>query len=100
MPNMKKWREKNMTNTNNMEYNAEQTQGNNPGQREVGMNCPKCGKFIKTSIFQLLTSNALICQACGLKLNIDRMKSRSAFDALRKVQAAQDNLERKSHFSR
>ncbi len=70
------------------------------GQCEAGMKCPKCGAFIRTSIFQLLTTNALVCPSCHLRLNIDRMKSKPAFDALRKVQAAKDNLEKKSHFNR
>ena len=61
---------------------------------EAGMKCPKCGAFIRTSIFQLLTTNALVCPSCHLRLNIDRMKSKPAFDALRKVQAAKDNLEK------
>lgn len=69
-------------------------------QQQVGMKCPQCGAFIETSIFQLLTTNALVCRSCHLRLNIDRMKSRPAFDALRKVQAAQENLEKKSHFKR
>jgi hypothetical protein len=33
-------------------------------------------------------------------LRIDRIKSQRAFDALRKVQAAQLNLEKKSRFNR
>lgn len=77
---------------------------NNPilpqSEQKAGMKCPRCGNFIETSIFQLLTTNALICPHCNLRLNIDRMKSRQAFDALRKVQAAKDNLERKSHFNK
>ncbi len=68
-------------------------------QQKAGLKCPQCGTFIETSIFQLLTTNALVCPNCRLRLNIDRMKSRDAFDALRKVQAAKDNLERKSHFN-
>lgn len=69
-------------------------------QQKAGLKCPQCGTFIETSIFQLLTTNALVCPSCRLRLNIDRMKSRGAFDALRKVQAAKDNLERKSRFHR
>lgn len=76
--------------------NSQPTQGGL--QQKAGLKCPQCGTFIETSIFQLLTTNALVCPACHLRLNIDRMKSRPAFDALRKVQAAKDNLERKSHF--
>ena len=63
------------------------------------LKCPQCGAFIETSIFELLTSNALQCPSCHLRLNIDRMKSKAAFDALRKVQNAQENLERKSKFN-
>ena len=56
-------------------------------------------RMAETSIFELLTSNALQCPSCHLRLNIDRMKSKAAFDALRKVQNAQENLERKSKFN-
>lgn len=69
-------------------------------QPKAGLKCPQCGTFIETSIFQLLTTNALVCPSCHLRLVIDRMKSRSAFDAMRKVQAAKENLEKKSHFRR
>lgn len=68
--------------------------------QQVGMKCPQCGTFIPTTIFQLLTTPALVCPSCHLRLTIDRMKSRAAFDALRKVQVAQDRLERASHFKR
>ncbi len=74
--------------------------GTSAMDRKAGMNCPQCGTFIETTIFQLLTTNALVCPSCCLRLNIDRVKSRQAFDALRKVQAAQDNLESRSKFNR
>ena len=61
-------------------------------EQKAGMKCPQCGAFIETSIFELLTSNALQCPSCHLRLNIDRMKSKAAFDALRKVQNAQEKL--------
>lgn len=67
--------------------------------QKSGMKCPQCGAFIETSIFELLTSSALACPACHLHLSIDRMKSKTAFDALRKVQNAQQNLEQKSKFN-
>ena len=69
-------------------------------EQKTGLKCPQCGTFIETSIFQLLTANALVCPNCHLRLTIDRMKSRGAFDALRKVQTAKENLERKSHFNK
>lgn len=43
-------------------------------EQKAGMKCPQCGAFIETSIFELLTSNALQCPSCHLRLNIDRMK--------------------------
>lgn len=70
------------------------------GQQRVGLNCPQCGTFIETTMLQLITANALICPKCRLRLNIDRMKSRQAIEALRKVQAAQKNLDEKSKFNR
>lgn len=69
-------------------------------EQKAGLNCPQCGTFIETTILQLMTSNAIVCPHCRLRLNIDRMKSRPAFEALRKVQAAQKNLEEKSRFDR
>lgn len=72
---------------------------NKDSSRQTGLNCPQCGKFIETSIFQLLTSSVLYCPSCHLRLVIDRMKSKPAFDALRKVQMAQENLEKKSKFN-
>lgn len=74
--------------------------GSNAQQQRAGLKCPQCGTFIETSIFQLLTTNALVCPSCHLRLKIDRMKSKPAFDALRKVQLAQKNLEEKSKFRR
>jgi transposase-like protein len=72
--------------------------GEHMQMQKTGLKCPLCGAFIETSIFQLLTASALMCPSCHLCLRIDRTKSRPAFDALRKVQAAQRNLERKSKF--
>jgi uncharacterized paraquat-inducible protein A len=74
------------------------TIGEQMQQQKTGLKCPQCGAFIETSIFQLLTANALNCPSCHLCLRIDRMKSRAAFDALRKVQVVQKNLESKSKF--
>lgn len=72
----------------------------NAREQKLGMKCPQCGKFIESSIFELLTSNALECPSCHLRLSIDRMKSKPAFDALRKVQNAQQNLKEKSKSDR
>lgn len=69
-------------------------------EQKAGLKCPQCGTFIETSIFQLLTTNALICPSCHLRLNIDKIKSRPAFEALRKVKNAQEQLENKCKFNR
>lgn len=73
--------------------------GQSGEQQKAGLKCPQCDTFIETSIFQLLTAGALFCPRCGLRLVIDRMKSRQAFEALRKVQAAVDNLKEKQQFN-
>ena len=57
-------------------------------EHKTGM---KCGAFIKTSIFELFTSGALSCPSCHLRISIDRTESKIAFNALRKVQQAQQN---------
>lgn len=56
------------------------------------MACPQCGKFIPTTITELLTSGYLRCPYCLLKLNIDRHKSATALKALAKVEAAQKRV--------
>lgn len=72
----------------------------NPDAQKVGLPCPRCGGFIPTTIFQLLTSRVLFCPHCRLELRIDPAKSRLALDVLRKVQCAQKNLDERSHFYR
>ena len=66
------------------------TEGETPG-----MKCPQCGGFIPTTIMQIITTQAIVCPHCHLRLNIDRMKSSKAIEALKKVQAAQDKASRK-----
>lgn len=39
-----------------------------------GLNCPRCGKFIPTTITELLTCGHLRCPYCLSILNIDRKK--------------------------
>lgn len=68
-----------------------------PPQR-AGLKCPQCSTFIETTMYHIITARSLVCPHCGLVLNIDPVKSRKAIDALKKVQEAQENLERKSHF--
>ncbi len=65
-------------------------------QNVPGMKCPVCGRCIPTTIYYIVTNAALTCPHCGLRLNIDRVKSAKAIDALRKVKAAQENLAAKN----
>lgn len=88
-----------MTGNNKDQEMEKQPQSTLPPQR-AGLKCPQCGTFIDTNIYQIIHARALVCPKCGLCLNIDPVKSKAAIDALKKVQAAQDNLERKSHFNR
>lgn len=43
--------------------------GNN---RSAGLNCPRCGCFIATTIEQIIASKSLVCPSCGLFLTIDK----------------------------
>ena len=61
-----------------------------------GMTCPKCGRFIPTSINELISAQCLWCPHCGLKLTIDRGRSQKAIDALKKVEEAQHNVTKTS----
>ena len=71
-----------------------QRQGQMPG-----MSYPQCGRFIPTTVSELLTSRDLQCPFCGLRLTIDRAKCSKAMDALAKVEAAQRRVEKTSKFN-
>lgn len=75
-------------------------ENNNRGgqQRVSGMPCPSCQNFIPITMHQLLESNGIFCPACGLRLEINKQSSAKALDALRKVDAAQRNVEATSRF--
>lgn len=79
---------------------ASQQYGQTLPPQRAGMKCPQCGTFIETNMYQIIAAHSLVCPQCGLVLNIDPIKSKVAIDALKKVQAAQENLENKSHFNR
>lgn len=64
-----------------------------PQRQVAGLNCPQCHTFIPTSITELLSSMALVCPCCQLRLSIDPQNSKTALDALDKIQAAQRQLE-------
>lgn len=68
-------------------------------QRMPGVNCPRCKQFIPTSIMELLSAAFLRCPHCGLRMDIDRQKSKLALEALKKVNNAQREVEKRSHFN-
>lgn len=80
----------------------------NPGQPQVditrhqmrlsGMPCPQCNGFIPVSMQQIITDSAIICPHCGLRLTINRQQSSTAIEALKKVQQAQNDFDRKNKF--
>lgn len=71
-----------------------------PGMRVGGMKCPGCEGFIPVSISQLLSDGGILCPHCRLSLTINRMQSRQALDALRKLEEATSNLRKAEHFKR
>lgn len=56
--------------------------------RNPGINCPQCGHKFPVSIEILLTSQAIYCPACNLKLELNREKSKEALEAMEKVYRA------------
>lgn len=74
-------------------------ENNRQEQRTPGMVCPRCGKFIPTTVGELLTSTYLRCPHCLLQLNIDRQQSAKALNALAKVENARQRVEKNSKFN-
>lgn len=72
----------------------------NNQQRVPGLGCPRCRKFIPTSVMELITAKSLKCPTCGLELVIDKAASSKALEALRKVEDAQKRVEESSTFNR
>lgn len=68
-----------------------------PRQR-TGFACPVCGGFIETTAVNIITATCLFCPSCRLRLSVDRINSRQAFNALKKINEAKKNLEEKSKF--
>ena len=66
--------------------------------RPSGMPCPQCNGFIPVSMQQIITDSAIICPHCGLRLTINRQQSSTAIEALKKVQQAQTDFDRKNKF--
>lgn len=65
-----------------------------------GLNCPKCGHFIETTITELLSASGLTCAHCRLQLTINKQESKRALDILADVDKASRNLEKATKFNR
>jgi len=70
------------------------------GQRVSGMNCPVCRMFIPISIPQLLYDGGILCPHCGLMMTINKLQSRQALDALRRVDEATKKVKETESFKR
>ena len=73
---------------------------NSNQQKTPGLNCPKCGAFIPTSISELLSASGLRCPQCHLVLTINRHESKRAMEILMNVDEAQQNLKKATSFQR
>lgn len=69
-------------------------------QKPSGIGCPVCTSFIHITITDLLQSDGVICNCCGLVLTIDKKDSQTALDALAKVQQAEQRLRATEKFQR
>lgn len=68
--------------------------------KEPGLMCPVCGKFISTSVTELLSCRGLDCPSCGLHLEIDRAQSQKALEALQQLDRAHKRVNSTSQFNR
>ena len=69
-------------------------------QQVPGLNCPKCGHFIETTINELLSAKALVCSHCRLELTINKQESKRALEILEDVNVAAKNVDKASKFNR
>lgn len=53
-----------------------------------GISCPQCGKFIPTTITELLTQGHLRCPYCLLKLNLNLHKNPEPHKAGNKLETS------------
>ena len=67
---------------------------NTDDEKGPGFKCPNCGEWITVTIYDILSSDSITCTNCTNVLPIDKSKSNSAIDALRKVKKAQEKLEK------
>lgn len=53
-----------------------------------GLICTRCGSLIPVSIKQIVSSDFVCCQDCGLLLHISKSKSAQALEILKKMEDA------------
>lgn len=70
------------------------------GPKPPGLDCPECGFRIIISVPMLLSGEAIICQACHLKLSVEREQSKPCLDELRKVYDAVQKVDEVKHQKR
>lgn len=49
-------------------------------------------------MYQIIASSSIFCPSCGLRLDINKNASSRAIDALKKVDAAQKEVDKRSKF--
>ncbi len=69
-------------------------------QKKPGLACPKCNRFIETTIGDLISKSYIECSHCRLRLNINKQESKKALDILQDVEKARQNLDKASNFKR
>ncbi len=65
-----------------------------------GMPCPECRFNIQLSIRELLYEAQFQCPGCGLRLFMDRGRSRGSLEALQQLNIAMVNVEKAKRQSR
>jgi transcription elongation factor Elf1 len=65
-----------------------------PAQKPPGLDCPKCRFRMPVSIQMLLSGQPVVCPSCGLRLTIERERSKACLDELRKVHDAVARVEK------
>ncbi len=61
--------------------------------RQPGLSCPECGTKLFITMESLLNYLPVQCHGCGLELTIDREKSKSSIESLRKLKMGLDEAE-------
>ena len=62
-------------------------------QQQPGLNCPNCTFRIQVDMSVLLSGEPIVCNACGLKLTVEKEQSKACLTELKKVQGAIEKAE-------